>query len=82
MSNRIDTPSGGSAEHSPSIPTPAKDQSGKPVDVVRKDIAREHSNTEGVDKVITPTSTKEKEQDAETLRAKNRELERKLNGQD
>jgi hypothetical protein len=50
--------------------------------VVRKDIAQETPETEGVDKVITPTSIKEKEQDGETLRAKNRELERKLNGQD
>ncbi|PBQ20358.1 hypothetical protein CCL09_03830 [Pseudomonas congelans] len=78
MSKHTDKPS----SHTPEQSAPTTDQSGKPVDVVRKDIAQENPETEGVDKVITPTSTKEKEQDAETLRAKNRELERKLNGQD
>lgn len=78
MSKHTDKPS----SHAPEQSAPTTDQSGKPVDVVRKDIAQETPETEGVDKVITPTSTKEKEQDAETLRAKNRELERKLNGQD
>jgi hypothetical protein len=60
----------------------AVDQSGTPVDVVRKDIEHEHSSTEGVDKVITPTSIKEKEQDAQTLREKTAEVERKLADQD
>ncbi|EGH73222.1 hypothetical protein ABNM12_01180 [Pseudomonas syringae] len=77
MSKHTDKPS----SHTPVQSAPTTDQSGKPVDVVRKDIAQENPATEGVDKVITPTSIKEKEQDAETLRAKNRELERKLNGQ-
>ncbi|KAA8711311.1 MULTISPECIES: hypothetical protein [Pseudomonas syringae group] len=61
--------------------TPTVDHSGKPVEVVRKDIEHEHADTEGVDKTITPTSIKEKEQDAETLRQKNAEVERMLNGQ-
>jgi len=76
MSTHTDKPS----SHTPEQSAPTTDQSGKPVDVVHKDIAHENPATEGVDKVITPTSIKE-EQDAETLRAKNRELERKLNGQ-
>ena len=58
------------------------DQSGKPVEVVRKDIEHEHSSTEGVDKIITPTSIKEKEQDAQTIREKSAEAERKLADQD
>jgi hypothetical protein len=60
----------------------AVDQSGKPVNVVRKDIEHEHSSTEGVDKIITPTSIKEKEQDAQTIREKTAEAERKLADQD
>lgn len=60
----------------------AVDQSGKPVDVVSKDIEHEHSSTEGVDKIITPTSIKEKEQDAQTIREKTAEAERKLADQD
>ena len=58
------------------------DQSGKPVNVVRKDIEHEHSSTEGVDKIVTPTSIKEKEQDAQTIREKTAEVERKLADQD
>jgi hypothetical protein len=66
----------------PSPKAGAVDQSGRPVDVVRKDIEHEHSSTEGVDKVITPTSIKEKEQDARTLREKSSEVERKLGERD
>ncbi|CAM3084774.1 hypothetical protein BZK31_01010 [Pseudomonas floridensis] len=58
--------------------TPTVDQSGEPVEVVRKDLEDQDSPSEGVDKVITPTSTREKEQDAERLNEKNREVERKL----
>ena len=58
------------------------DQSGKPVDVVRKDIEHEHSSTEGVDKIITPTSIKEKEQDAQAIREKIAEAEGKLGDKD
>ena len=60
----------------------AVDQSGKPVNVVHKDMQHEHSRTEGVDKVITPVSIKEKEQDAQTIREKTAETERKLADQD
>ncbi len=35
--------------------------------------------TEDIDKVITPTSIKNKERDAEQLEEKNREVERELN---
>lgn len=55
------------------------DQSGQPVNVVEKDIVREHSTTDDVDKVITPVSIKEKEQDARTINERSAEVERKLN---
>jgi hypothetical protein len=54
------------------------DTSGKPVDVVQRDIADTDEDTDGVDKVLTPTSTRAKEQDAETLRQKTAEIERKV----
>lgn len=57
---------------------PTLDESGKPVNVVERDIENETPATEGVDKVITPTSVKEKEQDAETLQRKTAEIERKI----
>lgn len=57
---------------------PAKDASGKPVDVVERDLGDERGNTEQVDKVITPTSIRAKEQDAEKLRNKASEVEQKL----
>ncbi len=56
MSKHTDKPSSQTPEQS----APTTDQSGKPVDVVRKDIAQENPETEGVDKVITPTSIKQK----------------------
>jgi hypothetical protein len=61
-----------------SAPLPAKDASGKPVDVVERDIRYEGGDTEQVDKVITPSSTRAKEQDAETLRKKASQVEQKL----
>ncbi|KFE50574.1 hypothetical protein [Pseudomonas syringae] len=57
---------------------PTKDASGKLVDVVERDLGDERGNTEQVDKVITPSSTRAKEQDAENLRKKNAEVEEKL----
>jgi hypothetical protein len=57
---------------------PTLDQSGQPVNVVERDIEQETPATEGIDKVITPTSIKEKEQDAETLQRKTAEIERKV----
>jgi len=63
---------------SESAALPAKDASGKPVDVVERDLRDERGNTEQVDKVITPTSIRAKEQDAEKLRNKATEVEQKL----
>lgn len=58
---------------------PAVDEAGRPVDVVKKDIQQpESSQTDGIDKVITPTDIKTKEQEAEELRQKTAEVERKL----
>ena len=58
----------------------ARDQSGEPVEVVRKDIEQPNPATEGVDKVLTPTSVKAKEQNAEKIRQRTEEVERKLKG--
>ncbi|MBD1551346.1 hypothetical protein HAQ06_19190 [Pseudomonas sp. C2L12B] len=52
---------------------PARDSTGKPVDVNRR-----NPRTEQVDEVITPTSIKRKEQDAETLERRDETVERKL----
>lgn len=57
---------------------PVTDSEGKPVDVVERDIEQPDSDTDDVDKVITPTSIKRKEQDVETLERANREVERRL----
>ncbi|GAC1035775.1 hypothetical protein thsps117_05320 [Pseudomonas sp. No.117] len=58
---------------------PAVDEAGRPVDVVKKDIQQpESSPTDGIDKVITPTDIKTKEQEAEELQQKTAEVERKL----
>lgn len=58
---------------------PARDEAGRPVDVVKKDIQQPESTpTDGIDKVITPTDIKTKEQEAEKLRRKTAEVERKL----
>lgn len=52
------------------------DSSGKPVNVVERDL--QDSDTEGVDKTITPSSIRVKEQEAEELRRKVAEIERKV----
>lgn len=57
---------------------PAKDASGEPVPVVERDIHRPDPDTDKIDKVITPTSIKSHEQDAEKLRDKIGEVEKKL----
>ncbi|WP_426152894.1 hypothetical protein [Pseudomonas sp. DC3000-4b1] len=57
---------------------PVTDSEGKPVDVVERDIEQPDPDTDDVDKVITPTSIKRKEQDVETLERANREVERRL----
>jgi len=58
---------------------PAVDEAGRPVDVVKKDLQQpESAPTEAIDKVITPTDIKTKEQEAEELQRKTAEVERKL----
>lgn len=58
---------------------PAVDEAGRPVDVVRKDLQQpESAPTDAIDKVITPTDIKTKEQEAQELQRKTAEVERKL----
>ncbi|MGF6207930.1 hypothetical protein [Pseudomonas frederiksbergensis] len=57
---------------------PPTDTSGKPVNVVERDLENEDSDTRGVDETITPSSTRAKEQDAEELQRKIDEIERKV----
>lgn len=58
---------------------PAVDEACRPVDVVKKDLHQpESAPTETIDKVITPTDIKTKEQEAEELQRKTAEVERKL----
>ena len=57
---------------------PPTDTSGKPVNVVERDLADRDDDTKAVDEVITPSSTRVKEQDAETLQRKVDEMERKV----
>lgn len=54
------------------------DTSGKPVNVVERDLEDEDSDTRGVDETITQSSTRVKEQDAEKLQRKIDEIERKV----
>ena len=57
---------------------PPTDSSGKPVDVVQRDLQDSEQETQGVDQTLTPSSTRVKEQDAEELRRKTAEIERKV----
>ncbi len=57
---------------------PPTDTSGEPVNVVERDLEDRDDGSETVDKVITPSSTRVKEQDAETLQRKIDEIERKV----
>ncbi|MDQ0122877.1 hypothetical protein J2W17_001824 [Pseudomonas lini] len=57
---------------------PPTDTSGKPVNVVERDLEDRDRDTRGVDESITPSSTRTKEQDAEELRKKIAEIERKV----
>jgi hypothetical protein len=57
---------------------PPTDTSGKPVNVVERDLHDRDDDSEAVDRVITPSSTRVKEQDAETLQRKIDEIERKV----
>lgn len=56
----------------------ARDQTGEPVEVVRKIVEQPNPATDTVDKVLTPTSIKAKEQDTEKIRQRTAEVERKL----
>lgn len=57
---------------------PPTDMSGKPVNVVERDLEDSDSDTRGVDESITPSSTRTKEQDDEELSKKIAEIERKV----
>lgn len=57
---------------------PPTDASGKPVNVVERDIEDRDDNTRSVDEAITPSSTRVKEQDTEELQRKVDEIERKV----
>jgi hypothetical protein len=57
---------------------PPTDTSGKPVNVVERDLEDRDSDTKGVDESITPSSTRTKEQDVEELSKKIAEIERKV----
>lgn len=57
---------------------PPRDSSGKPVNVVQRDLADTDDDTRAVDELITPSSTRTKEQDAEELQKKVDEIERKV----
>lgn len=57
----------------------ARDQTGEPVEVVRKAIEQPNPATEDIDKVLTPTSVKAQEQNTEKTRQRTAELEQKLN---
>lgn len=57
---------------------PPTDAAGKPVNVVERDLQDRDSDSEGVDKTITPSSTRVKEQEVEELQRKTAEIERKV----
>lgn len=57
---------------------PPVDSSGKPVNVVERDLQDLDGEAEGIDQTITPASTRTKEQDAEELQRKIDEIERKV----
>jgi hypothetical protein len=62
----------------PTPNAPPTDTSGKPVNVVERDLEDPDDDTRAVDETITPTSTRIKEQDAEELQRKIAEIERKV----
>jgi len=57
---------------------PPLDSSGKPVDVVNRDLQDSDDDARAVDEVITPTSTRVMEQDNEELKRKTDAIERKV----
>lgn len=58
--------------------SPAKDVEGENVNVVKKQNQRPGEKTEAVDRAITPTSIKTKEQEAEKIREASEQARRKL----
>lgn len=57
---------------------PPTDTSGKPVNVVQRDLQDRDSEVEGFDEAVTPSSPPTKEQDAEELQRKIDKIERKV----
>lgn len=63
--------------HQPDAPQePRVDESGRPVDAVRKHLEQPNPATETIDKVITPTSIKAREQEAEEIRRQSEAVRR------
>lgn len=58
--------------------SPAKDVEGEDVNVVKKQTQRPGEKTEAVDRAITPTSIKTKEQEAEKIEKASEQARRKL----
>jgi len=58
--------------------SPAKDVEGENVNVVKKQNQRPLEKTEAVDRAITPTSIKTKEQEAEKIKQASEQARRKL----
>ncbi|WP_070885359.1 hypothetical protein [Pseudomonas argentinensis] len=58
--------------------SPAKDVQGDNVNVVKKENQRPGEKTEAVDRAITPTSIKTKEQEAEKIKQASEQARRKL----
>jgi hypothetical protein len=57
---------------------PPTDASGKPVNVVERDLQDSDDDHRAVDEVITPSSNRVKEQEVEDLNRKTAEIERKV----
>ncbi|MDD1963869.1 hypothetical protein NPS29_00910 [Pseudomonas putida] len=57
---------------------PSVDASGKPVDVVKRDLEDRDDDTRAVDEVITPSSIRSKEQEAEDLKRATDNIKRKV----
>jgi hypothetical protein len=63
--------------HQPDAPdAPRVDESGRPVDAVGKHLEQPNPATEKIDKLITPTSIKAREQEAEEIRRKSEQVRR------
>jgi hypothetical protein len=65
-------------DRKPATLAPPLDAAGKPVDVVRRDLQDSDDDTKAVDEVLTPTSIRTKEQEAEELKRKTDAIERKV----